>query len=273
MPTPRLTSFHPLWRFGVGLLAIVLAGGYVVSGVYLKQHYENRDERRGLTMTDIQGAYAGVVVPSPLRAAIERGHPSELGGAGLAESSLADADRAALLAWLDGGRVREDYENFDLGEAMPADIIAASCLGCHARSATGDGAYPQLPLEYPDDVFAVAVSREILPKDPAIIVQSLHAHAPSMATVTLVLSLLAGMTRWPRVLVGLLVSVTAAGLLADLSGQYLARVHDARWTWAIVVGGFAASAGVGLLALLVVMDAWVPHGRTESAPTRDPQRA
>lgn len=262
MPTPRLTSFHPLWRFGVGLLAVVLAGGYVVSGIYLKQHYENRDERPGLTMTDIRGAYAGASVPSAMKAALERNHPED----------LAQTDRQALLAWLAGDRIREDYENFDLGDVMPADIIAASCLSCHARSATGEGTFPKLPLEYPDDVFAAAQGRELLPKDPAIIIQSLHAHAPSMATVTLMLALLAGMTRWPRTLVGLVVAATAAGLLADLSGQYLARVHDPRWTWAIVGGGFAASGGVGLLALLVVMDAWVPLGGSENAERRRKER-
>ncbi len=253
MTTPRLTSFNPLWRFGVGILAICLAGGYMVAGFYLQHHYENRDEVPGISMTDIQGAYAGVVVPSPMRAALEAAHPAD----------LADADRQALLDWLSGDRVRQDYENFDLGDAMPADIIAVACLDCHKRSATGDGAYPELPLEYPDDVFAVAQSREILPKDPIIIVQSLHAHAPSMATVTLVLALLAGMTRWPRCFIGLVVAVTAIGLLGDLSAQYLARVRTGETWWAFVIvgGGFASSGGVGLMSLLVLLDAWLPGGR------------
>lgn len=248
---PRLNEFGPLWRLGIGLLILTLVGGYVVSGVYLKQHYENRDERPGLTLTDIQGAYAGVVTPSPLLSALERGHPEDMNA----------ADRDALLEWLRSDTIERDYENFDLGDGMPADIILVSCVDCHARGATGENAYPQVPLEYEDDVLSIAVSKEIRPKDPAIIIQSLHAHAPSMATCTIVLAILAGMTRWWRWLVGLVVSVSAIGLIADLAGQYLARVHDPAWTYAIVGGGFASSAGVGLLGLLALADAWLPGGR------------
>lgn len=248
---PRLCDFGRLWRLGIGLLVICLVGGYAVSGVYLKQHYENRDERAGLSFTDIQGAYAGAVSPSLLLSAIEDGHPEGLG----------EADRTALLDWLRGGRVREDYENFDLGEAMPADIIAISCVSCHSRGAAGEDAYPSVPLDYSDDVFAIAQSKEILPKDPKIIIQSLHAHMPAMATCSIALAILAGFTRWPRALVGLLVTVTAVGLVADFAGQWFARTHAAGWTWAIVLGGFAATGGVSLLGLLAVADAWLPRGR------------
>jgi len=248
--TPRLCDFGFFWRFGVGVLVICLVGGYIVSGVFLKQHYENRDGRAGVSFTDIQGAYAGAVVPSQLGEALERGHPDD----------LPDADRQALLDWLASDTVKQDYENFDLGDAMPADIIAVSCVQCHARSATVDGAFPSLPLEYADDVLKVAVGSELLPKDKGIVIQSLHAHAPSMAACALVLAILCGMTRWPRCLVGVVVSLAALGLLADLSGQWLARTEDAKWTWAIVVGGFFAAGGVGVMGLLALADAWLPGG-------------
>lgn len=251
---PRLCDFHPLFRLGIALLAICLVGGYIVSGVYLHQHYEMRDERPGLTLDDIKGAYHGVVTPSPMLAALEAGHPDDLD-----PDILLDEDRAALIEWLKSDRVREDYENFDLGDQMPADIIAVSCLDCHARDATGEHAVPEMSLEYAEEVFALADSTRILPKDPAIIVQSLHAHAPSMAVCTIALALLGGLTRFPRVLVGLVVFGAAAGLLADLSGQYLARVSAEQWTYAIVVGGFISGAGVTLLGLAVVIDALIPR--------------
>lgn len=255
----RLCDFHPLWRFGIGLLVICLVGGYVVSGIYLRQHYQNRDERPGLTFTDIEGAYTGVTIPSPMLKSLKSGHPED----------LSDADRKALEDWLTGGRVRQDYDNLDLGDAVPSDIIAASCVSCHARSATGPDADPKLPLEYPDDVFAQAQSSEILPKDPKIVVQSLHAHAPSMATVAIVVALLAALTRWPRLLVGFVVAVAGVGLLGDLGGQWVARSTGAvAWVWVIVVGGFMAALGVGLLGLMVVLDVWWPN-RDKKQETRE----
>lgn len=249
----RLSGLHPLWRLGVGLLVVCLVGGYVVSGVYLHQHYENRDERRGLTITDIQGAYAGVVVPSPMLASLRGGHPDE---------GLSEGDRAALIEWLSGDRVREDYENFDLGDAMPADLIAMSCLDCHARGATGDDSAADLPLEYPDDVFGMALSRDIRPKEMGLIVQSLHAHAPTMASIAILLSLLAAMTRWGRGFVGAVVAVTAIGLVCDLGAQPMARLQGPGWAWVIVVGGVLSSAGVGVLGLLAVLDLWLPRGKS-----------
>lgn len=251
---PRLGDFGFFWRFGIGVLAICLVGGYMVSGIYLYQHYENRDEQPGLTMTDIEGAYAGAVAESPLRKAIKRGHPEDL---------PAD-ERAVLIEWLASDNVQAGFDDIDTYEIPPSDIILyGSCVECHAAGAEGEGAYPELPLEREDQILAIAVSREILPKDEKIVVQSLHAHAPSMAVCTMMLAVLAGMTRFARPIVGLVVAAAAVGLLADLSGQWLARTQGGVWTWAIVVGGFAASAGVGLLGLMVVLDAWLPGNRTK----------
>ncbi len=248
---PRLTGFHPLWRFGLAVLVLCLVGGYVVSGVYMAQHYENRDERSGFTFTDVQGAYAGVVIPSPLLESLRAGHPED----------LPDADRRALIEWLESDHVRADYENFDLGDAMPADIIAISCVECHARGATGEDAAPDIPLEYPDDVFDLALSKDIRPKDMELIVQSLHAHAPSMSVIAIVIAALAACTRWPRAIVGAIVALAGVGLLADLAGQPLARAHDAAWTWAIVLGGGVSSICVGLLGAMTILDLCLPAGR------------
>ncbi len=256
---PRLSDFGFFWRLGMGLLVVCLVGGYVVSGVYLKQHYENRDEQPGLTFTDIQGAYAGANVPSPMLGALERGHPDD----------LAVADREALVRWLTSDSVRADYENFELGEEMPADIIAISCLECHSRSSAADVKASPM-LDYPDDVFANAESKEILPKDPKVLVASIHAHLPAMATCSIALALLAGMSRWPRAVVGVLVTATAVGLIGDFGGQWLARTQGPGWTWAIVVGGFFASGGVGLLGLLALAEAWLPRfGKPEPADADD----
>lgn len=245
---PRLSSLGLLSRVGLVFLVLTLLGGYIVSGIFLKQHYENRDERPGLTMTDIIGAYHGVTSPSPLLSALNRGHPEE----------LAPEKRQALVSWLESGRIGEDYDNFDLGDLAPAEIIAESCVSCHARGSTeanGEGA--KWPLEYFSDIQSIAVSREVMPTDPTKVMISMHAHAPSLAMVLIMMTLLSGMSRWPGKLTGLIAAVGGVGLFLDIAGQWLAR-SDALWAYAIVGGGFASSMGVGLLGLLVIGELVLP---------------
>jgi len=245
---PRLSSLGLLSKVGLVFLVLTLLGGYIVSGIFLNMEYEKRDERPGLTMTDIVGAYHGVTSPSPLLSALNRGHPEE----------LAPEKREALVSWLESGRIGEDYDNFDLGDLAPAEIIAESCISCHARGSTeanGEGA--KWPLEYFSDVQAIAVSREIMPKNQRIVLLSMHVHAPSLAMVLIMMTLLSAMSRWPGKLTGLIAAVGGVGLFLDIAGQWLAR-SDAIWAYAIVGGGFASSMGVGLLGVLVIGELVLP---------------
>ncbi len=123
---PRLGSFPFFFRMGICALVITLLGGYIVSGLHLRWHYDNRDEVPGLTINDIVGAYHGVQTPSPLIEALESGHPD----------TIEDYERTELLGWLEGDRVSLDYDNLDLGELAPSEIIAVSCVDCHTRPQT-----------------------------------------------------------------------------------------------------------------------------------------
>lgn len=247
---PRLHSFGIGVRLGVTLLVVTILGGYAVSGVYLKWEYENRDERAGLTVDDVRGAYHGVRSISPLITALEEGHPEELG------HDLGDREREVLLEWLRGDRISEQYDSLELGAYAPAEIIAADCLECHARGSTGEHASP-LSLEYWDDVEAVAYSREVSPKAVRVVAASTHAHAPTMALVLLMIGALSVMTRFRPGFVGFCFALGAAALLADMSGQWLARRAEV-FVWAIVGGGFAYVASVGVLGLLVIAECWLP---------------
>jgi hypothetical protein len=253
---PKLAALHPLMRLGIALLTATLLGGYVVSGIYMSWHYEKRDGVEGLTLDDIRGHYHGVSVPSPLIEALDADHPPE----------LPDRERQLLLDWLrDPSTLSQRFDDFDLGEDAPAEIIATNCISCHARSASGDDAYPRLPLEYFDDISPLAVSREISPVPTDILAMSQHTHAPVMAVILMVVALLAAMTRAPRALIGLVVFAGAAGLLADMSAWWLSRLDD-RWVYAIVVGGFAYALGTGLAGLAVIIDCIIPARRARPTP-------
>lgn len=247
---PRLCDLHPLFRLAIAFGVVTLLGGYLVSGLHLMQHYENRDDRPGLTLDDIRGAYVGVSKPSPLIAALESGHPE----------TLAPADRSALLEWLASSEVSLMYDDLDLGDDAPAEIIAANCVSCHARGATGDDAYPQLPLEYWDDISPIIASVDVQPNDRAIIAASIHAHAPSMAVILIVLVLAASMTRMSGLLTAGVAALSSIGLLADMAGQWFAASFEPL-VYAIVGGGFVYSAGVGLLGVVVLIDCVIPACR------------
>lgn len=253
-PFPRLKDLGLLFRLGVTCLVLTLLGGYVVSGIHLRTHYENRDEREGFTLDDVRAAYHGISSPSPLRSALQDDHPE----------GLAQVDRDALLAWLDSDSLSQDYDNLDLGDEAPAEIIAVSCLDCHSRGSDDPGA--SIPLEYWDDIRPLAFSTDIQPTPNEIIALSQHTHAPSMAMVLLIVGGLGAMTRWPKAFVGLLVAVGGVGLLVDMAAWWLAK-DNAAWVYAIVGGGFAQGASVMLLGLMALIDMWLPGGR--SRPVAD----
>lgn len=250
----QLRALPYFFRLGVVFLVLTLLGGYVVSGLHLRWHYENRDENPGLTMNDIVGAYHGVQSPSPLIEALESGHPE----------TIEDFERTALLDWLKGDRVSQDYDNLDLGDEAPSEIIAVSCLDCHTRGASGPDAYPQVPLEYWDDIQKIAVSKDIQPAGTEIVAMSQHTHAPTMAVIMLVLGLLGMMTRFSKKLLGFVVCVAGLGLLVDMAGWWITREY-AGFAYAIVVGGGLYAAGTVLVGLAVVIDCLLPRGKQQSA--------
>lgn len=248
-----------LVRFGLTGLVFVILGGLLASGLYMRHHYANRDQQPELTLTDIMGAYHGVQQPSLLREAIAADHPRELG----AEYALPEADRKVLLEWLDGDRVSSDYDSLELGDAAPAEIIAANCLQCHSRTATiADAALrdDSLYLDYWDDVNAVAFSRNIDPTPVEILLISTHTHALALGTLGVALiGLLAGVTRGRFVARGLALLI-GVGLLVDVGSWWLARL-DAMWVYTIIVGGATFAGASGLACLHVLIDMWLPGGR------------
>ena len=252
MPTNALKLRDFPWgvRLGLTLLAFVILGGCAVSGWYLKTHHTNRDEKPTFTLDDIRAHYHGIRSEAPLLGALNRNHPE----------NLAAADRQALTDWLKGDRVKQDYDNFDLGDKMPEEIIATNCVSCHDAGAQGPDAYPKLPLRYFDDVMAAAVSRQINPVGGEILMASLHAHSLALGTLCIVTVLLLALTRAPRAFVGLLAILIGVGLLIDLASWFPAKDNEA-FIYGIVGGGFMFQAGVVFSLATVILDLWLPRAR------------
>lgn len=227
-------------RSGLLCILLVLLGGIAASAMHVWDHYRNRDERPAFTMTDLEGAYHGVTAESSLLAALRRGHP---------ETAPAAA-REALIAWLTGDKISENYDNLDLGDNAPSEIIAANCLSCHARAAAQQHEIARrVPLDYWDDVRPLAFSTRIEPTSAKVLVASTHAHALSLATLAVALSAMLLATGVSRAVLGLLIGAIGVGLLVDLSCWWIARSWSPA-VWGVVAGG-ALFNGACVLASLV----------------------
>lgn len=249
MTIPTLREFGIGVRLGLTGLVLTMFIGFVASALHLYWHYEPRDQRDGLSIDDIRSAYHGIDAPSLLVESLQSGHPEP----------LSTDDRQALLDWLASDRISENYDSLDLGDDAPAEIIAASCLECHARSAPAavrdSGA---MPLEYWDDVKKLAFAIKIEPVPLKIIAVSAHTHALAMAPLTLVIGALAIATAFPRRFTAGLFAIAGLALAIDLAAWWLARI-DGRWAYAIAGAGFAYNASSVLLLFMVLVELWRPR--------------
>ena len=244
-----LRSLGVLARLGVAGLVLTMLGGTAASGIYLNMHHGDRDQRDGLTVNDVRAHYHGVVSPSVLIESLDSGHPER----------LADRERSILLEWLrgDAAQLSLEYDNLDRGEDAPAEILFRACADCHSRSADGEDAYPELPLDYWDDVYSLAASTDIRPVDTEILAASTHTHALGMASMGLVMALLMFFTTMPRVIVSPVIAVTGVGLIADIGGWWLTRIDDT-FAWMVVIGGVGFSAGMTVMSLLILIELCLP---------------
>lgn len=247
--TFRLRDLPLLARFGMTALVVVFLIGYWASTQHIVLHHQNRDGEPGLSMTDIIGAYHGISVPSPLRTALIEGHPAE----------LSDSVRAALVKWLDGdsAAISRSYDDLDLGDLAPSELLAANCLQCHGQAeAATKGA--GVALQNWELVKKVAFAKQIDPAPFPILINSTHAHALTMAAIGALLLLLVACSRCPRWLLGLMGFGIGVGLLCDVGGWWAARSNVA-FVYAIVAGGAAFNVGSVMALLTIFAELWLPR--------------
>ncbi len=249
-------------RLGVAGAVLVILGGLAASAQHVADHHGPKDDIKGLSLDDVMGAYHGVQAPPLLASALERGHPPE----------MPEKARAALLDWVlgpaDASGVRagpkqlaENYDNFDLGDMAPNELIAKHCLSCHsAKIAEQHPIAKAYPLDRRDDVLRLSVAKNLTPVSTPILVTSTHTHALSLGTLAIATIALALATSWPRRLVSLAVLLIGAGLLIDLGGQWAARKYA--WGVYLLIAGGSVYGGASVVALLgVLVDLCLPRAR------------
>jgi len=243
-------------RLALTLTLLVALGGFVASGLHLVEHHENRDGIEGMSMDDIKGAYHGIRSDSRLRLAIERNHPAEIAGA----TALPAQQKAGLLKWLASSNLATGYDNLDLGDNAPAEVLTNYCVDCHSATSK-DPVAKTMPLEYYEQVEPFAIERNVSPTDTKILLASTHTHALALATLSLVLTGLLWFTRWPARFRGALILAVSVGLFADLASWWLARSTAA---FAYLIAGAGTVFGVGsvLMILAVIADLWRPADAT-----------
>jgi hypothetical protein len=265
LPRFRLCDLGVALKLGLSGLVLVLLGGFVASAAQLKFHHENRDEVPGVSLNDIRGAYRGVEIRAPLLTALERGHPS----------GLSPDDRKVLVDWLNAGRISVDYDNLDLGDRAPAEIIARDCVSCHSeKAAATQPAAARVPLDTFDQVKRVAFTKKLDPPPVKILAQSTHAHALSLGVLTFIIAGLLLCTRLPRALTHGSCMLMGLCLAADIAAWWIVRddIDFARlgmhfhlptaWFIYVIVGAGTVYNGLSALSLVAIfLDAWIPRFR------------
>lgn len=248
MHASRLRQLSPAARLGMICIVLVMLGGLAASVAQIYFHHSKRDEKPGLTVDDVKGAYAGVSVPSKLISSLEGGHPPE----------LPQDKRDALLKWLKSDKINSDYDNLDLGDNAPVEIISKNCLSCHARKVADTHPIARtVPLDYFDDIKKLAYAKEINRVPLEILVVSTHTHALTLAPLGLAACGLLALTGWSRRLLTFCTFLMGVGLLADMGGQWLARVHPSL-IYLLFVGGGAYIGGMVLALLATIVDLLKP---------------
>lgn len=245
----RLSELSLAARLGLtGMLATLLIG-FAASASHMQKHHENRDGQPGLSWEDFMGAYHGVEVTAPMLTSLEGGHPDD----------LSQAERMLLLKWLRADQISENYDNLDLGDSAPAEIVQSRCLGCHARAAQeGDGIGQSVPLEFWDDIEKLSFSRSLSPPSIEILIASTHTHALSLAMIAIVLGALLLMTRWSQRLQGGLILIGGLALFLDLACWWIVR-SQAGFLVVLIGAGVLFSASMLASILLVLADLWLPR--------------
>jgi hypothetical protein len=245
---PKLRELGLIGRLGILCLLIVFGGGLITSAMHMYFKHHKRDDQPKLTVTDVKGVYHGVRSEPLLKSALDRKHPE----------TLKAGEIEVLRKWLESGRIIEDYENIDLGDATPKEIMS-SCVSCHApEAAATQPAAAKIPLRSLDDMKAVAFSREVQPNDIKILAASTHAHALALASMSVCIGLLCTMTSWRRRTVELCWLVMGLGLIGDIGSWWIARQMEAA-VYVIIGAGALYNGGVGIILLMLAFELLRPR--------------
>jgi mono/diheme cytochrome c family protein len=249
----ELSRLPLLAKLGLSATLAVLGLGLWASLRHIEDHHAKNDgDKSSLTVADVEGAYHGLSLPSPLRAVLGGRAPEHPSLAAVPASAI-----ASLNAWLSSDRILETYDDIDLGDQAPAELIAAHCGACHAGDAV-DPTVGQISLAYWVDLAPLISDKEIRPTPYEILITSLHTHAPAMALMALAVGLLALLSRFPRGLASLPMALGGLGLLIDVSGWLIARVTPG-YAPILMAGGATFFAAQSLGCLLIFAELWLPR--------------
>ncbi len=241
----NLTFFAKLGVTGVVLTFLI---GLAASAKTMVDHYQNRDERPGLTKDDIVAAYSGLSSTAPLLTVMQEGHP---GGVTM---EIKPEGKATIIKWLSADRQNENYDNADFADPTPKEIMTASCVKCHSARAE-DPKAKLIPLDNWEGVKKVAFTRKIERTPDRVKAISTHTHALSMATISVAIGAMALATSLPRMLIGILLGATGLGLCGDFAGWWLAN-YSAAWVNLIIGAGAVYNIGNGVLLVMILIDTW-----------------
>ena len=245
----RLRQLSASLRLAITCLVLILAGGYAASLSHMQHHHSQKDDRDGLSMDDLVGAYSGVERVAPLLSSLRGPHGDQY--------APDQAERDALIEWLESDRIGQLYDDIDAGRSGPGRDPRSTLPLVPQPSARGRGGRrgdrgTPCRSEYWDDVEKVSFSKKLDAVPVDILALSTHTHALTLPLVLVLVSGLFLLTGWGRGLRHGIVALSCVSLLLDFAAMWLARV-DPAFVYLILVSGalFGLLFVVQLIAILI----------------------
>lgn len=243
--SPRLEWLHTLpMRIAISCFAVVILLGLVAAEGNIYFQVAPIDGKAGLSLHDVRLQFAGGEGPSLLGVMIDGEMRPNLGD----NEAQRVKNGQIIHKWIDANAP----ENIFHRDILP--ILKPNCVDCHSPGGTME----RSPLVTYDDAARVARPRFRAPMDYGRLSVISHIHLFGMGLFVFILAVLFNVSRFPMRIKALLTAIPFVGIVLNIGSWWLARFAPA-FVYTIAIGGGMLTVGSIALALLLLIDQWLPR--------------
>jgi len=237
---PRSRYHHPFFselprhlKVLFSMILLVMGVGYVFAMVQIFEVHAGVDGKAGLSVRDIQIAYAGSSERSRLETALR----------GPMASMAPEAQINQIIAWVRTGADENEFTS----EILP--ILQTNCHGCH------DGSHPRMVklLDY-TDVKTLAVTNQGVSIGTLVRVSHIHLFGLTFIFAIMGFIFSHAYVR-QRHLKSVITALPFMAIILDIGSWWLTKV-SAAFAYTVMAGGFVMGVSFAMQWLISVYQMW-----------------